>query len=108
MDKQEKVIEGLEHCLQYNMTGKECIRCPYSDECGTDGEPMMRDALALLKEQRDKIKALRQLVDWAEECGFGLDNIPWYEYVTEEELDSVDGYVEQMIYIARKAVSGNA
>ncbi len=52
MDKLQKVISGLEHCLKYDMTGKECHKCPYSDECGTDGEPMMRDAVDLLKEHR--------------------------------------------------------
>lgn len=65
----------------------------------------MLDAFTLLKEQRDDIKALRLLVKWAEECGFGLDNIRWREYVTEEELYSVGGYVEQMIYVARKAAN---
>lgn len=111
MDKLEKVINGLECCLTDNPS--ICEGCPYLETGCLENvrhfkHDILLDALALLKAQVEEIKALRQLVEWAEECGFGLDNILWREYVTEEELDSIDGYVEQMIYVARKAVNGNA
>lgn len=51
--EQEKIIEGLDLCLN-NGCG---WNCPYS---GTDGceEDVLKDALALLKKQREIIKAL--------------------------------------------------
>ena len=107
MDKLEKVIKGLECCIEDG-------HCYYLDKCPYRGEPdgcnyvLNKAALELLKAQSEEISALRRLVEWAEECGFGLDNILWREYVTEEELDSIDGYVEQMLYVARKAVNSNA
>lgn len=112
-EKYKGVIKGLECCLP--MTTREgfgdCKNCPYDRKITLDGgvceccHDLMTDALTLLQAQYDDIKALRQLVEWAEECDFGLDNIRWREYVTEEELNSVGGYVEQMIYVARRAVN---
>lgn len=101
MDKLENVIKGLEEVQHY-------IKVENLPAHTLKAKLVIDDAIALLKAQVEEIKALRQLVEWAEECGFGLDNILWREYVTEEELDSIDGYVEQMIYVARKAVNGNA
>lgn len=106
-EKMEKVIRPLETAVKNfeRYSGDEYGR--EYDYARVEVETL-EDALALLKAQAEEIKALRQLVEWAEECGFGLDNILWREYVTEEELDSIDGYVEQMVYVARKAVNGNA
>lgn len=114
-EKYKSVIKGFECCLP--MTAREgigdCKNCPYDRKITFEGgvceccHDLMSDALTLLQAQHDDIKALRQLVEWAEECGFGLDNIPWYEYATEEELDKVHSYIETMIYVARKAVNEN-
>ena len=51
MDR-EKVIKGLEYCI----ADEYCDDCPYTDDCfeiddKPYGEQLMRDALALLKEQ---------------------------------------------------------
>ena len=64
MDR-EKVIKGLEHCFH----GQECCgdtECPYFIEHLSDGccledcqENLKTDAIALLKEQDDKIRQLR-------------------------------------------------
>lgn len=108
-ETREKAIKGLETC-EISGTREDCegYGCPYfiyndavSDECQVT---LFREALALLKAQENEIKALRLLVDWAEECDFGLDNIRWREYVTKEELDRVEDYIEKMIYVARRAV----
>ena len=98
----EKVIKGFECC-----DNDDCDNCPYfrsddENDLGTCKATLHRDAIALMKKQRDEIKALRQLVDWAEECGFGLDNIYWEEYVTRDELDGMS-YIDQLIYVAKKA-----
>lgn len=54
MIDREKVIRGLEYCLEIEGDGA-CNGCPYDDDCFNEnvecGEPMMRDALALLKAQ---------------------------------------------------------
>jgi hypothetical protein len=57
MINREKVIKGLECCSA--MSGEECRKCPYHDECyGTDlpyGMPhLASDALQLLEEQEQE------------------------------------------------------
>ena len=105
-EEREKVIDGLKCCKEaINIIDPICGKCPYEEYAADCVSLLTADAFELLKAQHDDIKALRQLVEWAEECGFGLDNIPWYEYATEEELDKVHGYIETMICVARKAVN---
>lgn len=62
MIDREKVIKGLEHCLEIEGDGT-CEGCPYDDDCFTEyvefGEPMMRDALTLLKAQSEEIDRLK-------------------------------------------------
>ena len=55
----EKVIQGLEVCLQDD----GCTPCPYYRKendyfCGVTD--IMRDALDIIKEQREEIESLRQ------------------------------------------------
>ena len=55
MDR-EKVIKGLEHCI-INHDSRDCTSCPYyHGDCVDD---LCADALALLKEQEEKIRQLR-------------------------------------------------
>ena len=54
MTDREKVIKGLECCAE--MSGDECRKCPYGDECLVPDFPcgmshLAADALALLREQ---------------------------------------------------------
>ena len=61
MPDREKVIKALELCI----ADIECTDCPYEEECFSMdceqyAEPMMRDALALLKEPE---------TEWCERCG---------------------------------------
>ena len=54
MVDREKVIKGLECCAA--MSGDECRKCPYGDECLDTGlsygmSHLAADALALLQEQ---------------------------------------------------------
>ncbi len=101
MDK-EKVKKGLECCSF--LKANTCRECPYwnvygSSECAQ----MAKDALELLKEQEKEIKALRLLVEWAEECDFGFDQFP-IEY--ERYKDEIKGmkYTDGMIYIAKRTL----
>lgn len=85
----EKVIHDLEQCLDDSIAA-------------VVPADTVQEVIALLKAQSEEISALRRLVEWAEECGFGLDNIYWEEYVTRDELDGM-GYIDQLIYVAKKA-----
>lgn len=49
-------------------------------------------------------KALRLLIDWAIECGFGYDNIPEEYEKYKEEIEGM-GYTEGLIYIAEQEVT---
>ena len=58
MNDREKVVKGLEHCTrptEYGKGGNHCMDCPYTEAIGfnqfkCNGQQMMKDALALLKE----------------------------------------------------------
>ena len=56
----EKVIKGLEYCEEYFNC---CDKCPYWDggtHCAAD---LAHDALALLKEQNERIKKLEEQIE---------------------------------------------
>ena len=63
----------------------------------------IRKAVALLKEQSKEIKALKLLVEWAEECDFGFDQFP-DEY--ERYKDEIEGmkYIDGMIHVAKRTL----
>ena len=82
MELREKVIKGLEHCVQYNHCGDECPTCIYYKECATDGEPLMRDALALLK----SLSAFKAYFDGL--YGQGLDVANYHLNGATEPFDS--------------------
>jgi coenzyme F420-reducing hydrogenase gamma subunit len=56
MPDREKAIKGLEQCIS---TDKTCSGCPY--EGTTCTTTLNADALALLKEQEERIKTLESL-----------------------------------------------
>jgi len=119
----EKVIKGLEDSLANQ-------GCGYMDGVGelyaVSGEDL-QNALAMLKEQEHKdkmyhaleedwkklkellkeqqkqIKALRLLVEWAEECDFGFDQFPdEYERYKDEITDMK--YIDGMIHVAMRTL----
>ena len=58
MEDIEKVIQGIETCLDDNIP---CDECPYKKSCcGINderiGEMLMRDALELLKKQQEEVE----------------------------------------------------
>ena len=60
----EKVTRGLAECIKGNVSG--CLECPYyADQIAHRDcvEWMLRDALALLKEQEEKIESLTEDID---------------------------------------------
>ena len=102
MDR-EKIIRGLETCR----TRVHCKECPYAyDKRANDSyceAVMHNDVLNLLKEQDKEIKALRLLVEWAEECDFGFDQFPdEYERYKDEIKDMK--YIDGMIHVAKRTL----
>lgn len=63
-EKREKVIRGLKACAE-DVGTLHCRECPYSGmPCIT---PLLRDALALLKEQEPRVMTLEEVIqshDW--------------------------------------------
>lgn len=48
-------------------------------------------------------KALRLLLEWAIECGFGYDNFPEEYDRYKNDIENME-YIEGMIYIAEKVL----
>ena len=98
----DKVIKGLECCTRYPNEYGDCLGgdCPYGPRIDCHKE-LTRDALALLKAQEEEINGLRQLVEWAVDCGFGYDNIPEYYGMYEDKIGDM-GYTEGLVYIAKE------
>lgn len=71
MIDREKVINGLEHCIEKldavtNKThGFNCMACPYFKRCDSSGHliglPLMKDVLALLKAQDPRVMTLEEV-----------------------------------------------
>ena len=83
-------------------TTKACAEeCPYSHGSTDDvlcSEALARDALKLIETLIEENKGMRLLIEWAEECDFGYDNIP-EEYEKYKGIVENMGYIEGLIYI---------
>ena len=60
-------------------------------------------AIDLLKKQEKEIKALRLLVEWAEECDFGFDQFPDEYELYKDEIKDMK-YIDGMIHIAKRTL----
>lgn len=99
MTDKEKVLKGLECCCA--MSGHECRKCPYSDECIGIDQPYGMAHLAA--DALEQIQAYQQLLEWAVECGFGYDNIPEAYEQYKNEIESMS-YTDGLLYLAGKAL----
>lgn len=97
MIDKEKILKGLECCSA--MSGHECRKCPYSDECIGVEIPYGMGHLA--GNAFELIQAYHQLVEWAVDCGFGFDNIPDIYEQYKNDVDRM-GYTDGLIYLASK------
>lgn len=98
MTDKEKVLKGLECCCA--MSGHECRKCPYSDECIGIDQPYGMAHLAA--DALEQIQTYQQLLEWAVECGFGYDNIP---ELYEQYKDKIKGmsYTDGLLYLASRS-----
>ena len=60
MPDREKVLKGLELCT--DISGRLCVSCPYYTDTDCP-EQLCADALALLKEQEERIGMLTDQID---------------------------------------------
>lgn len=60
MPDREKVIKGLEVCIDRKPGKYTCNECPYEIDGNNCEVNMSKDALALLKEQEEQIESLKQ------------------------------------------------
>lgn len=90
MADREKVIKGLECCLQTDdVTECQIIDCPYHHWRDTCTEWLMKDAIKLLKEQEPRLIDLHDF-DNADCWG----NIPaWCEYNPSYGIKSIDSWL---------------
>jgi len=97
-----KVIQGLERCFVCDMSPvapaegqKAYLECEYTIGlyCGRD--ILLRDALALLKEQAKKHISLhkKHVVTWNRNDTFSMRNL--YESICEELLDEGELFIER-------------
>lgn len=79
MPDREKVIKGLEICKERNYC---CPECPYYDrdaEMGCHSNELMAEALALLKEQEQRINFLEErlrLLEYGDQGTLQSDMMP--------------------------------
>ena len=64
---------------------------------------LFEDAIKRLKEQEKEIKALRLLIEWATDCGFGFDQLPEEYEQYKDEITNMK-YIEGMIHVAKKTL----
>lgn len=82
------------------MTQKEAIEYfSRRQDLPLDDKPKQAERLAL--DALKKNAGLLLLAEWAEECGFGYDNIP-EEYEKHKKTVEKMGYLEGLIYIAQQ------
>ena len=89
------------------MVDREKVIKEFEEICGYTLRPhefrVLNDVLVLLKEQEKEIKALRLLVEWAEECDFGFDQ---FQDEYERYKDEIKGmkYIDGMIHVAKRTL----
>lgn len=80
----------------------------YKERTMKEANPALDEALGMAIEALDERPALLLLIDWAEQCGFGYDNFPEEYEQYENEIEEKNlGYIEGMIYIAKKVTEGD-
>ena len=93
MSEREKAVKGLEVCLK-NIDQQDCPNdCPYLSDCSKHEnrvifQPLMRDALSLLKEQEEQIKNRDESLEKARA------EIKWLRGMLKEQ-DAIEGTVEE-------------
>lgn len=60
-------------------------------------------AIELIKEQQKEIKAFCLLIEWAEECGFGIDCFEEEYDRYKDEIKDMK-YIDGMVHVARRTL----
>ena len=106
----EKIMKALACHADAMKFCNEGEKCPYIEvEKNEDvfcTEALARDALKLIETLIEENKGMRLLIEWAEECDFGYDNIP-EEYEKYKGIVENMGYIEGLIYIGIQEAKEN-
>ena len=95
MSDREKVIDGLETCINRVPGEYSCAECPY-EGYGNDCEiRLAKDALVLLKEQEKKRIMLhkKHVITWSRSDEFSMRKL--YEAICETLLDEGELFIER-------------
>ncbi len=84
MTKLEKVVRGLECCCEQHGGPELCEQCPYTNEPFPCGNAIMRDALALLRDQMPRVMTLEEVYE-------DYDRVVWIE-CDDSKTQSVGQY----------------
>lgn len=111
-EKRENVIRGLEACV-FNQRLMQCESCPYHTDKARCLTTLMRDALALLKEQEPRVLTVEEIrsgtveVVWLEDAD-KPNVIPgiWFRLSNEGGDEAVDIHVMDGFVGARLEVYG--
>lgn len=112
MADREKTIRGLESCV-YDMRLMQCVNCPYHTDKSRCLTTLMRDALALLREQEPRVLTVEEIrsgaveVAWIEDAD-KAEVIPgiWFRLSNEGEDEAVDIHIRDGFVGARLEVYG--
>lgn len=99
----EYVVKALKKCRRY-----DCDNCAeeYASHSPWDCvayDELVDRAITLIKEQQKDIKALRLLIEWAQECGFGCDNFSDEYDLYKDEIQDMK-YIDKMIHVAKRTL----
>ena len=98
-----ETIQNLYGIRSYLATKSCCEHDKIAKEAFMESIKAIDCAVNLLQEQEKEIKALRLLIEWAEECDFGFDQFPdEYERYKNEITDMK--YVDGMIHVAKRTL----
>lgn len=96
----EQTLWNIKCCLEPLVP--KCNACSHvNDEACVQW--LIEDAYKLLKEQEKEIKALKLLLEWAEESDFGFDYFPDEYEKYKNEIGEM-GYTDAMIHVARRVI----
>ena len=99
------VIKGLEICAN-NEGAFHCPDCPYagkSEDHRECGEILCNDAVSVIRDLTEENRALRLLLEWADDCGFGFDQFQEEHDRYKDEIEDMS-YTEGMIHVAKRVL----
>ena len=105
MQNIENIVQALRCCSKESdyLDDNPCTKCPYNGKNFCNDE-VKQDAITVIQNQNKKIKALRLLIEWATECGFGFDYF-CNEYNKYKDKIKNMNNTDAMIFVAEQTLN---